>query len=160
MIFPLIKTIIVSAILIFLIQQIYTFIKSNITPPKIKIPRVEKYKTMFEEVAAAAASSHAPHKKPANSPPQKVSSAAAAAAAALLNLESLDLEEIKDLNIDELIDDDINDNESVYSEGYSAIKEEMEQDLLQLIMADSAATGNGLILPPSQNPYRNNALYN
>ena len=52
--FTFIKTIVISGILIFLVQQIYSFIRTNVTPPKIKVPRVEKYKSMFEEVANAS----------------------------------------------------------------------------------------------------------
>jgi hypothetical protein len=125
MLFSFIKTIIISVIIIFLIQQIYSFLVSTATQPKIKLPCIEKYKCIMDEIAAKKRTRgggggggnthhhHTPHARP----PSPVAS-------------------IKDItDDDDIFDFNDNDNESVISDGFTLLREQMEDDLKQLVDA-------------------------
>lgn len=119
------QTLLFSAIIIFIIHQIYSFI--SVPAPKIKFAAIEKYKTLLENAAAAPAVAFQRNQQ---------------------STKKNELVEITDeFDIETAVDSSpFDDDMSVYSDGFTAIKNEMEDDLLRAVLF-SAPTPP----PPPQN---------
>lgn len=101
-----IQTIGISLVILFLLHQIYLFLQKMIQPPKIKTPLIEKYKSLL---SAAATASAAPIAAPV----------------------------MQDITDDFYMSGGgsvADDNESVYSAGYVALRDEMGDELAELIV--------------------------
>jgi hypothetical protein len=109
-----IQTIVISLIILFLLHQIYLFLQKMIQPPKIKTPLIEKYKSLLSSAAAAAI------------PIQDIGKLPAAAATAAMEDITDDFYDTSGAASD--------DNESVYSAGYVALRDEMGDELAELIV--------------------------
>lgn len=119
--FSFLQIIIISILFGFIIHQIISFLSKP--APKIKYTEIEKYKSLLENAAISAAAAATPPScmKNTASPPLPPS-----------------LIEITD-EIDVTMCQD-EDNESVYSAGYTELKNEMEDDLLRAVLEASASS--------------------